>query len=64
MSEYEKTPEGVLSPDKVLYLNDSIEAVLSKYDIRHPKPSISRNTARKMLTRDLYLYLSKRIEVK
>lgn len=53
LMENEKTPEGVSPPDKVLYLNTTIDGVLNQYDIRHPKPSISRNTARKMLKRDL-----------
>jgi hypothetical protein len=52
----EKTPEGVSSSDKY----SSIESITGKYDIHHPKSSISRNTARKMLNRDLIAYTERR----
>lgn len=47
------TPKGVALPEKLSYLDNSIDEILSKYMIRHPKVSISNLTARKMLKRDL-----------
>lgn len=38
-----------------------LERVLDGFDIRHPKPSISRNTARKMLLRDLESLIQKEV---
>lgn len=48
-SQNKTTPEGVVLSEKFSYLDN----IINQYEIRHPKPSISRNTARKMLTRDL-----------
>lgn len=45
----EKSPERLSSSDKYLYLDN----IINQYEIRHPKPSISRNTAKKMLLRDV-----------
>lgn len=39
-----------------------LDEILSKYDIRHPKPSISRNTAKKMLKRDIEDFYRNKIQ--
>ncbi len=54
----EKTPEGVSSSDKFPYLDN----IIDRYEIRHPKPSISRNTAKKMLKRDLVEYFNNKLK--
>lgn len=51
----EKTPFGVSSSDKSLYL----DYIIDSYKIKHHKPSISSNTAKKMLKRDLKAVIAK-----
>lgn len=53
-----KTPVGVSSSDKFSYLHN----IINQYEIKHPKPSISKNTAKKMLIRDLDQAITAKLE--